>query len=215
MVVLIVLALAILAGFIAGGSLRPFEHLEVRWWGVALAGLTLQGVSLAGDIGPAVWALLVGSYALLLLFAWANRRLPALWFVMAGLVLNILVIGVNNGMPVSASALETAGASAEGLLGPGTAKHHLMGPDDRLTPLGDVIGIPPPIGAVISIGDVLLYAGVAILVVAVMLGRFDEDPPATAPLFQGYRGKHLPQDRRFSSVKSRPTAPAAGGMWGT
>ncbi len=215
MVVLIVLALAICVGFIAGGSLRPFEHLEVRWWGLALAGLTLQGVSLAGDIGPAGWALLVGSYALLLLFAWANRRLPALWFVMAGLVLNILVIGVNNGMPVSASALETAGASAEGLLGPGTAKHHLMGPDDRLTPLGDVIGIPPPIGAVISIGDVLLYAGVATLVVAVMLGRFDEDPPATAPLFQGYRGKHLPQDRRFSSVKSRPTAPAAGGMWGT
>ena len=158
--------------------------------------------------------MLAGSYALLLLFAWANRRLPALWLVMAGLVLNILVIGVNGGMPVSASALETAGARAEGLLDAG-AKHHLMGPDDRLTPLGDVIGIPPPIGAVISIGDVLLYAGVAILVVAVMLGRFGEDPPATAPLFQGYRGKHLPQDRRFSPLGSRPAAPAAGGMWGT
>ncbi len=215
MVVLIVLALAILVGFIAGGSLRPFEHLEVRWWGIALAGLVLQGVSLASDIGrPAGAALLVGSYALLLLFAWVNRSLPALWLVMAGLVLNILVIGVNGGMPVSASALETAGASAEGL-GEGTAKHHLMGPDDKLTPLGDVIGIPPPIGAVISVGDILLYAGLAILVVVVMLGRFDEDPPATAPLFQGYRGKHLPQDRRFSPLETRPTAPPAARMWGT
>ena len=51
-----------------------------------------------------------------------------------------------------------------------------MGPGDTLTPLGDVIGIPPPIGAVISIGDVLLYAGIAILVVAVMLGRSGENP---------------------------------------
>lgn len=215
MVVLIVLALAICVGLIAGGSIRPFEHLRVRWWGLALAGLALQGVSLASDIGRSAGsASLVGSYALLLLFAWANRRLPALWLVMAGLVLNILVIGVNSGMPVSASALETAGARAEGL-GVGTAKHHLMGPDDKLTPLGDVIGIPPPIGAVISIGDVLLYAGVAILVVAVMLGRFDEDPPVATPLFQGYRGKHLPPDRRFSSLVPRPAAPAAGGTWGT
>jgi hypothetical protein len=216
MLVLIVIGLAVCVGFIAGGSLRPFEHLKVRWWGIALAGLALQGVSLASDIGrPAGLTLLLGSYALLLLFAWANRRLPALWVVMAGLVLNILVIGANSGMPVSASALETAGARAEGLLGAGGAKHHLMGPDDRLTPLGDVIGIPPPLGAVISIGDVLLYAGVATLIVAVMLGRFGEDPPAAAPLFQGYRGKHLPEDRRFSRLEPRPAAPGAGGTWGT
>ena len=42
-----------------------------------------------------------------------NRRLPGRWLVMAGLVLNMLVIGVNGGMPVSASALGTAGARAE------------------------------------------------------------------------------------------------------
>ncbi len=206
MLVLIVIGLAVCIGFIAGGSLRPFEHLKVRWWGLALAGLALQGVSLAGGINRSAGsALLVGSYGLLVVFAWMNRRLPALWLAMIGLILNIVVIGANGGMPVSASALETAGARAEGLIGEGTAKHHVMGPEDTLTPLGDVIGIPPPIGAVISIGDVLLYAGIAILVVAVMLGRYGEDdPPAAAPLFQGYRGKHLPQDRRFSRLKAQP-----------
>jgi hypothetical protein len=215
MLVLIVIGLAVCVGFIAGGSLRPFERLKVRWWGVALAGLAVQGVSLASAIGrPAGSAVLVGSYGLLVVFAWVNRRLPALWLAMVGLVLNILVIGANGGMPVSASALETAGARAEGLIGSGGAKHHLMGPDDMLTPLGDVIGIPPPIGAVISIGDVLLYAGIAILVIAVMLGRFGEDPPASAPLFQGYRGKHLPPDRRFSRLGPRPVAPAAARRWG-
>lgn len=215
MLVLIVIGLAVCVGFVAGGSLRPFEHLKVRWWGVALAGLAVQGVALA-DIGPpAGSALLLGSYGLLVVFAWVNRRLPALWLAIVGLVLNILVIAANGGMPVSASALEIAGARAEGLVGDDTAKHHLMGPEDRLTPLGDVIGIPPPIGAVISIGDVLLYAGVAILVVMVMLGRFGEDPPASAPLFQGYRGKHLPPDRRFSRRRPRQAAPAEEEMWGT
>ena len=219
--VLILIGLAVCIGFIAGGSLRPFEHLNVHWWGVALAGLVLQGISITGDIGSSAgMAALVGSYGMLLAFAWMNRRLPALWLVMAGLVLNILVIGVNGGMPVNASALQTAGAGAEGLLGAGTAKHHLMGPGDSLTGLGDVIGIPAPVGAVISIGDVILYGGVAALVVMIMLGRSGENRRPPARIFQGYRGKHLPASRLFSHLEARagwppvrrlpPTVPAVG-----
>lgn len=214
--VLIVIGLAVCIGFVAGGSLRPFERFRVHWWGVALAGLALQGVPLASGVSrPFGSAVLAGSYGLLGAFAWVNRRLPAVWLVMVGLALNILVIATNGGMPVSAGALEVAGAHAEGLAGAGTLKHHLMGPDDKLTPLGDVIGIPPPIGAVISIGDVLLYSGVAILVVAVMLGRSGENRRPPARLFQGYRGKHLPPERRFSGSAPRPEAPAAGATWGS
>ncbi len=204
MLVLIVIGLAVCVGFIAGGSLRPFDRLKVHWWAVALSGLALQGISLSAGIDrQAGSAVLVGSYGLLFAFAWVNRRLPALWLVMAGLVLNILVIGANGGMPVGASALETAGARAEGLIGASTAKHHLMGPDDTLTALGDVIGIPPPVGAVISIGDVLLYAGVAVLVVMIMLGRSGENRRPPARIFQGYRGKHLPANRLFSRLEAR------------
>lgn len=211
LLVLIVIGLAVCAGFVAGGSLRPFERLNVHWWGVALAGLVLQGISLTGDIGrSAGLAVLVASYGLLVAFALVNRRLPAVWLVIAGLVLNILVIGVNGGMPVSTGALESAGAGAEGLLGPGTAKHHLMGPDDRLTFLGDVIGIPPPVGAVISIGDALLYVGVAALIVAIMLGRSGENRRPPARIFQGYRGKHLPPDRLFARPELRAKAAGPG-----
>ena len=146
--------------------------------------------------------MLVGSYGLLVVFAWMNRRLPAL----------VARDGrADPEHPRHRCERRDAGECerprngwrpAEGLIGEGTAKHHLMGPGDTLTPLGDVIGIPPPIGAVISIGDVLLYAGIAILVVAVMLGRYGEDIPGLpAPLFQGYRGKHLPPDRRFSRLR--------------
>ena len=52
---------------------------------------------------------LIASYVLLGAFAWVNRRLPAVWLIIIGLALNILVIGVNGGMPVSAAAIETAG----------------------------------------------------------------------------------------------------------
>ena len=215
MLVLIVIGLAICAGFIAGGSLRPFERLNVHWWGIAFAGLALQAIPLPSGLGrPAGSAVLVGSYGLLVAFAWVNRRLPALWLVMGGLVLNIIVIALNGGMPVSADALETAGGRADELLGAATAKHHLMGSGDTLTPLADVIGIPPPIGAVISIGDVLLYAGVAVLVVAVMLGRSGENRRPPARLFQGYRGKHLPPERRFSRLGARAEAPVGGAMSG-
>ncbi len=215
MLVLIVIGLAVAAGFIAGGSLRPFEHLRLHWWGVALAGLALQGIPLTSGVGrPVGSAVVVGSYGLLVAFALVNRRLPALWLVIAGLILNLVVIGANGGMPVSAGALEAAGARAEGLVGGGTVKHHLMGPDDTLTPLGDVIGIPPPIGAVVSVGDLLLYAGVAILVVSVMLGRSGENRRGPARVFQGYRGKHLPPEHRFGRLSHPAAARAAGGPSG-
>jgi hypothetical protein len=216
--IFIVLGVAIVIGFIAGGSLRPFERLKLHWWGMALAGLVLQGIPLASGVGESIgWAILIVSYGLLIAFAWVNRRLPAVWLVMVGLGLNLLVIGVNSGMPVSANAMEKAGASADGLVGAGTVKHHLMGPDDILTPLADVIGIPPPISAVISLGDVLLYAGLAILVVTVMLGRSGENRRPPARLFQGYRGKHLPPPQhRFSPWRApQRQAPPGAERWGT
>ncbi len=136
MLVLIVIGLAVCVGFAAGGSLRPFERFRVHWWGVALVGLALQGIPFTSGVSrPIGTAALLGSYVLLGSFAWVNRRLPAVWLVMVGLALNFVVIGVNDGMPVSAGALEVSGASAEGLAGEGTLKHHLMGPGDTLTPL--------------------------------------------------------------------------------
>jgi hypothetical protein len=209
MVILIVIGVAVGVGFVAGGSLRGFEHLRLHWWGVALAGLALQGIPLAADLDADIGSVaLVGSYVLLGGFALVNRRLPAVWLVVAGLVLNVLVIGVNGGMPVSADALETAGASADGLTGAGSFKHHLMGPSDDLTFLADVIGIPPPIGVVISIGDAVLYLGIAILVVAIMLGRSGENRRPPARWFQGYRGKHLPPRRRSPGLETRGPAAA-------
>lgn len=215
--ILIVLGLAVVVGFLAGGSLAPFQRLQIHWWGAALAGLALQGgVPLTSELERSFGTVtLLASYGLLLAFAFVNRRLPALWLVIAGLAMNLLVIGVNGGMPVSASALEVAGARPEGLAGEGTLKHHLMGPDDILTPLADVIGIPEPVGAVVSVGDLFLYAGVACLIVLIMLGYSGENRRPPPRLFPGYRGKHLPPERRSSRLGSRPAGRAGGEPWGT
>jgi hypothetical protein len=214
--ILVVLAVALAVGFLAGGSLRPFDRLQIHWWGVALAGLALQGAPITGEIGRRFGtAALLLSYGLLLAFALVNRRLPALWLVIAGLALNVSVIAANGGMPVSAGALEVTGARSDALAGEGTLKHHLMGPDDVLTPFADVIGIPPPVGAVISIGDLLLYAGVASLIVAIMLGYSGENRRPPPRWFRGYRGKHLPPERRFARSATPPDGLAGATQWGT
>lgn len=213
--VAIVLLLAVAVGFLARGSLRPFEQINLRWWGVAIAGLALQVVPLPQSSGRAVvTATLVASYALLITFVWVNRRLPAAPLMLIGLSLNLLVVAPNAGMPVSARAVRAAGGSPTEVprADTGPDKHHLMSDQDVLRPLGDVIPGPPPLGVVLSIGDVFLYMGVASFVVMVMLGRFDGGRRGRSRWLEGYRGKHLPRKGgppKRPQVRRHPPPPAA------
>jgi Family of unknown function (DUF5317) len=216
--VLIILLAGLGAGFAARGSLRNFERLQIHWWGVAIVGLGLQAIPVPVRFG-AEWAvgLLVASYVLLVAFVWVNRRLPAAPLILIGLALNLLVITANRGMPVSEQAIRVAGTTGESsLTGIEGTKHHLMTSDDVLTPLADVIPIPPPFAVIISVGDVFLYVGVASFVVLVMLGRFDENRRPPARYLQGYRGKHLSPARRLprrtqARLAASPTAAVRSG----
>jgi hypothetical protein len=197
LVAIIVLA-GLGAGFVARGSLRNFERVRIHWWAVALLGLGLQAIPVPDRFGSRVAVgLLLASYLLLIGFAWVNRRLPAAPLILIGLAMNATVIAANQGMPVSEAAIRTAGTTGEAMLtGIEGTKHHLMTDEDVLTALADVIPVPPPIGVIVSIGDLFLYAGVTSFVVLVMIGRFDENRRPQARL-QMYRGKHLPLDRRL------------------
>jgi hypothetical protein len=209
--ILIVLVVAIAIGLIARGSFRPFEHLTIHLWGLALLGLALQAVPLpSGASRATVTTVLVGSYTLLIVCLLANRRMPGVPVMLVGLTLNLLVVGLNGGMPVSADAVRLAGGSPGDVpvAGSGAEKHHLMSDDDVLRPLGDVIPGPPPLGDVLSIGDVLLYGGLAYFVVMVMLGRSGENRRPPARYLQGYRGKHLPRARRLPKASGPPLPPA-------
>jgi hypothetical protein len=91
-------------------------------------------------------------------------RLPGIWFVTAGGLLNLTVILANGGrMPVAA---ELAGP----LLRLGTVgQYTLMGPDTVLNFLADWIYIPP-IPEAYSPGDLLIGAGIALVVFLAVRG---------------------------------------------
>lgn len=88
---------------------------------------------------------------------------------LAGWALNGLVIVSNGGMPVSRSALETAGQSISTISEGVPRKHVESTSRTRLRVLSDVIPIPP-LRAVFSVGDLVLLFGIGALVAASMLG---------------------------------------------
>ena len=99
------------------------------------------------------------SYVLLLAFVWVNRRLPAAPLLLLGLTLNLVVIGLNGGMPVSADAAQVGGRPGHA---PGRDRRRQTPPDGvvgRAHAPADVIGLPPPLATVLSIGDVLPLRG--------------------------------------------------------
>jgi hypothetical protein len=220
MLILIVLVLAFVVGLVLGGSFRSWERMQLHWWGLAILGVALQAVPVPegwasrDTIG---WAMLDLA---LLAFVAVNRRVPGAALMAAGLILNLAVVAPNQGMPVSSWAVREAAGGAEisqVRLPQDSAKHHVATEDDVLRFLGDVIPIPPPFRVVLSIGDVLLYAGVAWFVVIVTRGRFRENRRPPARWMRMYRGKHASLAYRLPGRRRSPSAgdPAAGGTSGT
>jgi Family of unknown function (DUF5317) len=189
----VVVAFAVLLGYLTGGRLSGFEAMRLRLWWLAIAGLGIQFVPLPE--GAAGTDLLVRtivlsiSYTLLLVFAAVNIRVPGMALVLIGLACNFAVIAANGGMPASAEALRDSGQDdvLELLREDGADKHHLMTDDDVLTFLGDVIPVPQPIGQAISVGDVFIYAGLIWLIVGAMRAR---TPSTSREEPEPRRGKH-------------------------
>jgi hypothetical protein len=190
---LAVVVLSVCLGYLFGGRLDRLEALRPRWWGLVILGLGIQFVPLPGGAGgidlvirTAVLAL---SYLLLLTFGLVNVRMPGMFLVVIGLACNMTVIVVNGGMPASAQALIDSGQEdvVAYVREQGADKHHLLTDDDQLTFLADVIAVPQPIGQAVSVGDILVYAGLTWLVVATMRGWTPSARPAGS---RPRRGKH-------------------------
>jgi hypothetical protein len=166
----LIIVAAVGLGYLSGGRLSQLSELPLRLGPLALVGLLLQ----LWD-PPGRWPLVVllSSFGLLFVFTLTNRKIAGFGMITAGLVLNLSVIALNGGMPVSRHALVASDQtdSLLPLLADGGAKHHLATDDDRLLFLADVIAIPSPIRQVISVGDLFTYGGVAVVVVAGMRRR--------------------------------------------
>ena len=155
-------------GYLLGGRLRNVADLQLRWPALALVGLALQFITGPGEAIPL--ACLYLSFALLIVFTVANIRVFGFPLILAGVLCNLLVIGTNGGMPVSAHALEASdqGQFLGDLENNPYPKHHLATEDDLLRFLGDVIPVPTPVAQAISLGDILTYGGVGMVIVGAM-----------------------------------------------
>lgn len=166
---------ALLLGWCTGGRLSRFEGAGLRLLPLPVASLLLQRA--LGLVPPAHYpvlapVLLLCSYALLFCFLWRNRHLKkTALFMGTGSLCNLLVIAANGWrMPVSPAA--SAALSPDGLaqLASGAIPMYTLAQaQTRLLFLGDIFYCPLPLlRGFASVGDLLLMAGVAFCLLAVM-----------------------------------------------
>ncbi|MGH8971008.1 MAG: DUF5317 family protein [Actinomycetes bacterium] len=166
--VLLVAVLALTAVVAAGGGARlaAIRLRAVRLL-VAAAVLHLGTALLAPDSGWARSTTLVLATLLVALFLFGNRALPGVPLAALGLLLNVVVVTANGAMPVSAEAATRAGASAPSLRLDSDPMREPLGPDTRLGLLADRIPVASPWRPqAVSAGDVLVAAGVALLLLS-------------------------------------------------
>ena len=169
---MLAVVLAVLTVPLAGGKLGLLAEIRLRWAPLLFAALGLQFFIL-GVVDDWPDALLrvvhLATYGMLFTFLWVNRRIPGLWIVAAGGVLNFIAIAANGGvMPAGPAAVRSAGieVGAE-FVNSGVQEH------PRLLFLGDIWSIPQawPLATVFSIGDVLIALGVFVVVHALSGSR--------------------------------------------
>lgn len=175
---LTVVLLAVLVSYLRGGRLRRIADARLRLPWLLFAGLALQiGVDLAAgrellaDASPAGLSLLIVSQVLVVIWLVLNRHLPGVVLVAIGLALNAAVIAANGAMPVDPDAMQALGL---GPLEVPPGKHTLLTEATRLPWLADIFPLPP-LRSIISVGDVVIAAGLLPLTHALMTWRTERE----------------------------------------
>jgi hypothetical protein len=158
------IGIGLILGLLVGGRARYLSDHDFRLWPLVLVGLALQVIDISGAAG---FAILVVSYVCLVAFAVANLRLVGMGLVALGLTVNALVIVIDHGMPVRASAIVAAKVASNDRVHTLRfgAKHHLEKRGDHLMVLADIVPVPLPVSpGVLSFGDLVMDFGVADLI---------------------------------------------------
>lgn len=198
MILWFAVAAGVIVALASGGRLSNLAAVQVRWGWLALSMLALQlPLIFAQPVPPEhgfepLRVFLPLSLVCLGVLVLANRRVPGMWLVAAGLVANASVILTNGGlMPTNESALLRAGA----LQGIQVSREHpgirLARSKDVLLPveqtriwwLSDTLVSPPmPRRKAMSVGDLLVAAGVVFAIVQVSRGRYPAPLPGSLTL---------------------------------
>lgn len=161
----IVLFLSLAIAMLRGGRLVNLGDIELNAWWLLIVALALQvGTRWLPEESwsePVGLAMMLGSFALLMILVVTNRTKVGMWIAGIGVLMNFTVIAFNGGMPVLAGAAEVASGfevTAPDLTD--SFKHVPLDETSLLTFFADVIPLRiAGIGEVISLGDIFLALG--------------------------------------------------------
>jgi len=161
--------LGLVVGWLRGGTLNKLKQVNLRYWFLALFGFAVQAAIIADfQLG---WHMLraytpglhIFSYLPLLLLVYENLEKPGMALLGTGIFFNLSAIAFNGGrMPVSAYAIPEQLRQAL-LSGTASPLHTIMTDETVLSLLGDIIGIPFIWNKAISVGDLVMSAGLFLL----------------------------------------------------
>lgn len=186
-------ALGLLAGLVGGGSFRHLRKFALRF--MSLGGVWVLGSLLATRLHgtAAVVVLLIATLCGFIFTALNALRWAGLAAVSFGLLLNALVLGLNGALPYDPAAAETAGLVPSGpvvLKTDGLTRPFRDG--DQLLIAARRIPIAP-LGAVTSVGDLLVAFGFGLAAFTAVIDRGKARP---------HRGRHRVGDTRSSTLRS-------------
>ena len=156
-----VVIVSVLVALLRGGKLSNLADLHLAgWWMLLLAFAMQVGATFAPDDGSRLPVILIlASFVPLLAVVWLNKEQQGLWIAGIGILMNLTVIGLNEGMPVLAEAVELSGGTFDPADLDG--KHVVLDDSTDLAFLADIIPFP---GSVISLGDVFLAIGLGVFI---------------------------------------------------
>jgi hypothetical protein len=181
--------LGIVLALLAGGSLKSLGRVRIRGEAFLLVALVLiVGIPVVGRTWsqfsqPVFWAW-IASFVALAALAALNLSTPGFAAILLGVLLNLSVILVNAGMPVSFGGMVEAGyagAAPAEYLGP-FGLHHLAAWGTSLLLVADVAPVQGPfiLRTIVSMGDVLLVVGVVVFIVWGSAPSVDARPSTSA-----------------------------------
>ena len=174
--VAVTVLVALALGAVRGGRLANLSAAPLRGGLLVVLAALAQVLNAVVPAPAAGVALTVASQGALLTFLWWNRYLAGVLMMAVGSAMNTAVILANGAMPVAREAMLAVARHPEEVTG---GRHRLLTEGDALPGLADVIGLPL-LRTVVSVGDIVLAAGVGLLVVDLMTTRRERLPASVS-----------------------------------